>query len=159
MSDTRLTQIIDILDELSLEYEWGGGEDGEGTLQPGKPDFGSAKERIKALFVENVQGGMSERITEAELLALADEAERNIRGGDPLRVRLRLAEDPRRRNILDLIDEVRRLRGMIVKLGAFRGNQSRRVAAFAELYGVEYVGLLGALEAEARAIREESAKA
>lgn len=39
---------------------------------------------------------------------------RPVREKPPLLVRLRLAEDPRYRNIIDLVDEVLRLRGIIL---------------------------------------------
>lgn len=54
-----------------------------------------------------------------------------------------------------LVAELRRLRRLIADLGTFRADQSHRVAAFAQLYGIDYTERLHALETEARAIREE----
>ncbi len=64
--------------------------------------------------------------------------------------------DPDPLAVVALVAEVRRLRGLILNLGTFRrASQAETVAAFARLYGVDYVKYLGDLEAEARAIRDE----
>jgi hypothetical protein len=80
---------------------------------------------------------MGERYTEAMLLAAERDAELTPGAGKQ-----------------ELIDEVRRLRGLLLLLGSITRRQS--IAELAQVHGVDQAQALAAVEAEITAIRKET---
>lgn len=44
-------KILEVIDGLKEEFEWGGSEDEDGTLLNGSPDWKAAKEKVEKLFL------------------------------------------------------------------------------------------------------------
>jgi len=46
-----LKEIEAVIDTMKSDYDWGGGEDDEGVLHPGNPDFEGAKKKIRKIIL------------------------------------------------------------------------------------------------------------